>query len=105
MTELELEQAILDFIKTNYEANYTGYLKVEKFPSTFAGFAGNPNDNPGPGYRMSIGIPHYLFPTTIACDFETDEDFLNYIYSELKTRNYMRVYFYKVIRTPESREQ
>ena len=105
MNELELEQAILDYIKINYKAEYTGFLKVEKFPSTYTEFIGNPSNNPGPGYRMSIGIPNYMFPTTIACDFETDEEFLNYVYEEFRTRNYMRVYFYKVVRTPESREQ
>lgn len=90
MTERELEQQIRDYIVTLYNANFTGYLVVEKL---------------NPGYKMSIGIPSYMFPTVVSCDCETDEDFLNYIYEDFRIRNYMRVYFYKVIRTPYSREQ
>lgn len=105
MTELELEQTILDFIRINYGAVFTGYLKVEKFPSTFAGSNSNPSDNPGPGYRLNIGIPSYMFPTTIACDFDTDQEFLDYIYEEFRTRNYMRVYFYKVVRLGSTKEE
>lgn len=101
MEEQELEQAILDFIRINYEAEYTGYLKVEKFPSSFPSYF----ENPGPGYRLTIGVPSYMFPTTISCDFTTDEEFLDYVYNEFKTRNYMRVDFYKVVRTPNSKEE
>lgn len=101
MIELELEQKILDYIRITYKANYTGFLKVEKFPSTYPSY----DSNPGPGYRFSIGIPSYMFPTTIACDFLTDQEFLDFIYSELNTRNYMRVYFYKVKRTENSKEE
>ena len=89
MTEIELELVINDYIKTIYNAEYTGYLKVEFL---------------NPGYKLSIGIPSYMFLTTILCDYTSDQDFLNYVFSELKTRNYMRVYFYKVVRTPDSRE-
>lgn len=90
MTELELEQAILDYIVNLYQACYNGYIKVEKL---------------NPGYKLSIGVPSYMYPTTIAGDFATDEDFLNFIYEELRTRNYMRVYFYKVVRTPSVGEE
>lgn len=90
MTTTELENSIRDYIKYLYEAEFTGFLEVEKL---------------NPGYKMSIGIPHYMFPTTIACDCETDEEFLNYVYADFEIRNYMRVYFYKVVRTPYSREQ
>ncbi|MGV8961806.1 MAG: hypothetical protein ACOH2V_00225 [Candidatus Saccharimonadaceae bacterium] len=90
MTEQELEQKIRDYIVTLYKAHYIGYLKVEKF---------------NPGYKMSIGIPHYMYPTTVACDFSTDDEFLSYIYEDFRIRNYMRVYFYKVVRTEGSREE
>lgn len=90
MEEKELEQMIRDYIMTLYNAEYIGFLKVEKL---------------NPGYKMSIGIPHYMFPTTFAGDFETDEEFLNAVYEDFKIRNYMRVYFYKVVRTPNSREE
>lgn len=90
MTELELTQAIRDYIMSSYNANYVGYLIVEKL---------------NPGYKMSIGIPSYMFPTTIAGDFSTDEEFLDFIFKELRERNYMRVDYYKGIRTPNSREE
>lgn len=89
MTEIELAQAIRDYITTLYKACYIGWLQVEKLY---------------PGYKMSIGIPSYMFPTTIAGDWETDESFLNDIYEELRIRNYMRVYFYEVHRTTRNEE-
>lgn len=90
MTELELVQMILDYIKILYSAEYTGYMIVEKLE---------------PGYRFSIGIPSYMFPTTIATDADTDDEFLALIYEELRVRNYMRTYFYQVVRTPNTREE
>lgn len=90
MTELELAQAIRDYIESWYKATFTGLLEVQK------------TDN---DYMFILGVPHYMFPTTIASSHETDEEFLDYIYSELRTRNYMRQFYYKVIRTPEIREE
>jgi len=90
MDERELEQAIRDYIMDLYKACYIGWLRVEKL---------------NPGYKMSIGIPSYMYPTTTAGDWETDEDFLNYIFEDLRTRNYMRVWFYKVYRTSRSEEE
>lgn len=91
MEELELEQKILDYIKTIYNAEYIGLLKVKKL---------------NPGYQLTIGLPSYMFPTTISSDHTTDEDFLNYIYEEVRVRNYLRVEFYKVIREKnDSREE
>jgi len=90
MTEIELAQAIRDYITTLYKACYIGWLQVEKLY---------------PGYKMSIGIPSYMFPTTVAGDWETDEDFLNYIYEDLRIRNYMRVWFYQVHRTTRNEEE
>jgi len=90
MTETELEQAIRDYIMSLYKACYNGWLQVEKL---------------NPGYKLTIGIPSYMFPTTTAGDWETDDEFLNYIYEDLRIRNYMRVYFYKVVRTPSVNEE
>lgn len=83
MNEQELAQEIRDYIKSLYNADYIGYLEVEKL---------------NPGYKMSIGIPSYMFPTVLAGDFETDEEFLDYIFEDLRTRNYLRQDYYKVIR-------
>lgn len=46
---------------------------------------------------LILGLPSYMQPTSIAHDGD-DESFLEYIYEELRTRNYIRVYFYKVNR-------
>lgn len=83
MEELELEQQIHDYIKTLYKAEYVGLLKVNKL---------------NPGFSLTIGLPSYMSPTTISSDHVTEEDFLNFIFEELRTRNYMRVEFYKVIK-------
>jgi hypothetical protein len=90
MTELELEQKIHDYIKTWYSAEYVGKLFVEK-DGTF--------------YKLSMAIPSYMTLTSIAGDFNTDEDFLDFIYEELRKRNYMRVDYYKVTRTENSIEE
>lgn len=90
MTEQELEQKIRDYIKSWYKAEYNGRLFVEK-----------KNGN----YKMSIGIPSYMTLTSIAGDFNNDEDFLEYIYKEFRERNYMKVDFYKVYRTENSIEE
>lgn len=83
MNEQELTQAIHDYIKTLYKADYNGYLKVEKV---------------GTEYKFIIGIPSYMFPTITAGEFNSDEEFLNYVFEDLRIRNYMKQYYYKVIR-------
>ena len=85
-----LEKKICELIKINYEAVYTGYLKV---------------DHLNPGYKLSIGIPSYMTPTTIATDIDSEEEFLKFIDKELKTRNYLRQEYYKVIRTSNNRPE
>jgi len=90
MDEVELRQVILDYIKNCYKAEYIGLLQVKKL---------------NPGYVFIIGIPSYMFPTTITCDYDNDESFLNFIYAEIRTRNYMRADMYKVIRTNDSKEK
>lgn len=80
----ELEQKIHDFIRTNYEAIYDGLLKVTKKEDI---------------YTLVLGVPSYMAPTTIACQANSDEEFLDYIYKELTVRNYVRIYFYQGSRT------
>lgn len=84
MKREDLKQAILDYIRTWYNAEYVDFIEVKQ------------EDNL---YSLSMGIPSYLTKTHISGEFETDELFLEYIYKEIRERNYMRVYFYKVIRT------
>ena len=86
----QLENLIRDYIKFWYEAEYTGFLKVIKNPPT---------------YTWKIGLPSYMVPTTITIDCDTDEEFLNYIYSEIRSRNYIRLEIYKVTRNMNTREE
>jgi hypothetical protein len=90
MTEQELEQKIHDYIKSWYKAEYIGKLTVEKSNEI---------------YKFSIAIPSYMTLTSIAGDFNSDQEFLDFIYEELRKRNYMRVDYYKVIRTENPREE
>jgi hypothetical protein len=46
-----------------------------------------------------------MTPTTITIDCNTDEEFLDYIYSEIRTRNYIRLEIYKVTRNMDTREE
>ena len=90
MDEQELAQKIHDYIKTWYNADYIGLLTVKKN---------------NPGYTFTIGLPSYMMPTTINCDYETDEEFLDFIYYELRIRNYIRLDIYKVLRKENTREE
>ena len=90
MSEEELRQEILNHILNLYCARYEGFLSVEKIDTM---------------YKFSIGIPSYMCPTTISIETDSDEKFLSFIYEELRKRNYIRLYIYKVERTNESREE
>jgi hypothetical protein len=43
--------------------------------------------------------------TNIGGDFTSDEEFMDYIKAELRSRNYIRVYFYKVNKTENERDR
>lgn len=90
MHQPELANKIRDYIKDFYNAEYIGFMDVEK------------NDNT---YIFSIGIPSYMMPTKISIDCESDQEFLDFIYSELRSRNYIRLEIYKVLRQNDSREE
>ena len=83
MSELELEQMIHGWIKDYYNAVYNGLLKVTKKSGE---------------YIFTLGLPSETVTTTTSSNHESDEEFLKYVYSELKARNYMRTYFYKIIK-------
>lgn len=89
MQRPELAQKILDYIRTTYSAEYKGLLQVEQVDDI---------------YDLIIGIPSYMARTHIACNANNDEEFLEYVYEELRTRNYVRQNVYKVIRTHEETE-
>lgn len=90
MQRLDLIQKILDYLKNLYKAKYKGFIDV------------NQNTQE---YIFTIGIPSYMSPTHISGEFESDEEFLKFIYEELRIRNYMRIDYYKVIRTNDSKEE
>lgn len=90
MQEQELENLIRGYIKTLYNAEYTGLVRVEKL---------------NPGYKCILGIPSYMVQTSFAIDCETDEEFLDYVYKELRSRNYIRQEVYKVLRNSQTREE
>lgn len=90
MSEQELVEKIRDYILTVYKAEYKGLLTVTKTDSE---------------YIFKIGLPSYMSPTAICGNFDNDEDFLNYVYEELRTRNYMKVYIYRINKIPDSKEE
>lgn len=90
MERTELVQMILDYIKSLYKAEYKGSINVTQNGTT---------------YRLNIGLPSYMNPTSVAYDANSDEEFMDFIKEELRTRNYMRVYFYQVNRLKEERER
>jgi len=83
MRRQDLEQKTHDFIKSYYNADYNGELIIEQIDDV---------------YSLSLAIPSYMTKTNIGGQFESDKSFLDYIERELKLRNYIRVYFYKIIR-------
>lgn len=90
MEEAELEQVISDYLTTLYNCTYNGLLEVTK-QSLDEGWL----------YTLSLGIPSYMCKTTISGEFQSDIEFIDYIKEEIRTRNYVKVYFYKVNRTEE----
>lgn len=90
MERPELVQTILDYIKNLYKAEYKGSINVTQDGTT---------------YRLNIGLPSYMNPSSIVYDANSDEEFLDFIKEELRVRNYMRVYFYQVNRLKEERER
>ncbi len=90
MQRPELVEQILDYIKTLYKAEYVGVIEVDQLLTV---------------YKFKMGIPSYMTPTTNIYEASSDEDFLNYIYEELRTRNYMRLDIYKTERTNDTREE
>ena len=90
MRRPDLENKILDYIKSLYNAEYVGHFRV------------NQDDT---SYTLEIGLPSYMTLTNISCDADDDSQFINFIEEELRLRNYMRLEIYKVIRTNEERQE
>lgn len=90
MRRTELEQEILDYIVTLYNADYIGFLRVYQTDTS---------------YTMELGMPSYMTRTNISCDADNDSDFMDFIKEELRTRNYMRLDIYKINRNNEDRQE
>lgn len=90
MLRPELVEKILDYIKTLYKAEYIGFIQVTQVDNV---------------YQLKMGLPCYMVPTSNIYETDSDEEFLNFIYEELRTRNYMRLDIYKTIRTNDTREE
>lgn len=86
MQRIDLEEKILDYIKTLYSAEYTGLLEVHQDDTI---------------YDLKIGLPSYMAPSIIIGEYNTDDEFLNFIYEEFRKRNYMRLDIYKIVKTDE----
>ena len=89
MSEQELTEKIRDYILVIYNAEYNGLLSVTKTDTE---------------YIFRIGLPSYMSPTVMCGNFETDDEFLEYIYSEVRTRNYMKVYMYRINKLVDPKE-
>lgn len=77
-------------MKTLYSMDYSGLFKI-----TYAnGF-----------YEFRIGLPSYMTGTNVTLETDSEEEFVKYLKEEIRTRNYARQLYYKVIRTYETREE
>lgn len=90
MRDKELEKVIHEYITVLYKAVYNGKLEVT---------------NKDGIYILTLGVPAADIPTSISLQTEDPKEFLKYIKEELKSRDYMRVYFYKIKKTEELRKQ
>ena len=90
MQEKELAEKIREYIRTWYKAEFTGLLEVHKL---------------NPGYRCVLGIPSYMSHTYLSIDTEDENEFLEYVYLELRKRNYIRKDTYVVKRIDEFMEE
>jgi len=90
MLRPELVAQILDYIKILYKAEYKGFIQVTQIDNV---------------YKLQMGLPCYMVPTSNIYETDSDEEFLSFIYEELRTRNYMRLDIYKTIRSNDTREE
>jgi len=100
MQRPELVQKILDYMRDLYKADYIGYISVEQLDEVDPVTQQNQRK-----YKFKIGVPSYMVPTSSTIEADNDYDFLAYIYEDLRTRNFMKIDKYKVIRTSDTREE
>lgn len=84
MTELEIEQAILNYFTEVYDVKYVGTIKIKKMKPK--------------GISVRLGIPNDYKPMFISADLE-DQQFLNFFKKELRNRHMELVDFFKGIKT------
>ena len=90
MSNKDLETKIHDLIRKLYKAKYNGTLEVT---------------NKNGIYVLKLGVPTPELATQISLQTDSEEEFLEYLEKELKDRDYMRVYYYKVKRTENEKKK
>lgn len=86
----ELEKKIVDYMNNWYKVEYTDYIEVT---------------NENGIYSVALGIPTYLQPTYISLQTNDSNMFLDYVFKELRTRNYIRNYYYKIVKNETHRKR
>lgn len=84
MTEKELEQVTLEYLRDIYKAEYIGAIKVEKFEPT--------------GYMIKLGFNTPECPQIIYAELE-DDKFLEFLREQLKSMNLHMRFFGKLTKT------
>lgn len=85
MTEIELEQAILELIQDIYKSEYIGKIKVQKIEPI--------------GYCVKLGMNTPEAPLVIYAEIKEDQNFLKFMEKELKERRLDKVYYSKLFKT------
>lgn len=81
----DLELAVRDIIERLYNVEYIGRLKVSE---TFYKIPGHPEGKDHHlGFKLELGLNKDECPVSLACD-GTIEQFLKFIYNELKNNRY-----------------
>lgn len=90
MSNKDLETKIHELILKLYKAEYNGKLEVT---------------NKNGIYVLKLGVPTPELATQISLQTDDEKEFLEYLEKELRDRDYMRVYYYKVKRTENERKE
>lgn len=87
MTHQDLKQVILDYFRTTYEAEFIGKLEIENLDPV--------------GYKIKLYLDNDYYPLVIIADLP-DEEFIEYIKEELRSRKLHKTKFYKAIKLQKS---
>lgn len=85
MTHTELKRVILDYILDTYKMEFVGTIKIEDL---------NPQ-----GYKVSLNFNNSENPLVLIADYP-DEEFIQYIKNEIRSRKFQRTKYYKTTKLP-----